>query len=260
MFINGAPQQRAEGEEHPAWFTAYLQSLNIKHEEVRAVELDNVLQNCEDVSKVFRNNISAAFRTESKLEAARQAEHEALSQTILQTPVVYSVPYVEFLWSLIGPEQGKICSRLNDDLTPLDFSSKSLKSWIMHFNAIFSRKFVVDRVAKLSVIYNSCSTPLQQQILSMDIGSKAEKEEFLYQELLQIICVLANSPNHQELALQQLYANIKQASADSVTVFLERIRNIAEDAYGLASTWTVNQTSTVIQKVVGGLKTRTSPS
>ena len=156
----------------------------------------------------------------------------------------------------ISPEQGKICSRLSDDLIPLDFSSKSLKSWIIHFNDVFSRKFVVDRVAKLSVIYNSCSTPLQQQILSMDIGSKAQKEEFLYQELLQIICVLANSPNHQELALQQLYAGIKQASADSVTVFLEKIRNLAEDSYGLASTWTVNQTSTVIQKVVGGLRNK----
>ena len=192
MSINGAPQQGAEGEQHPAWFTAYLESLSIKHEEVRAEALDNVLQNCEDVSEVFRSNISAAYRTESKLEAACQAEREALSQTILQTPVVYRVPYVQFPWSLIGPEQGKICSRLNNDLTPLDFSSKSLKSWIMHFDAIFSRKFVVNHVAKLSVVYNSCSTPLQQQILSMDIGSKAEKEEFLYQELLQIICMLAN--------------------------------------------------------------------
>ena len=112
MSTNGeAPQQGAESEEHPAWFTAYLQSLSIKREEVRAVEFDNVLQTCEDVSEVFRSNISAAYRTESRLEAARQAEREKLSQTILQTPVVYSAPYVEFPWSLISPEQGKICSR-----------------------------------------------------------------------------------------------------------------------------------------------------
>ena len=114
----------------------------------------------------------------------------------------------------------------------------------------------MDHVTKLSVIYNSCSTPLQQQILSMNIGEKAQKEEFRFQELLQIICILANLPNHQELALQQLYAGIKQASTDSVTVFLEKIRNLAEDNYGLASTWTVNQTSTVIQKVVGGLRNK----
>ena len=179
-----------------------------------------------------------------------------MSQTLLQNPVPYSVPYVEFPWSLISPEQGKICSRLSDDLPKLDFSSKSLKTWIVHFTDLFSRKFVVDRMAKISVVYNSCSNPLQQQLLSMNIGSKADKEEFLYQELLQVICVLTNAPNHQELALQQLYAGIKQANADSVTVFLEKIRSISEDAYGLASTWAMNQTSTVIQKVVGGLRSK----
>ena len=42
----------------------------------------------------------------------------------------------------------------------------------------------------------------------------------------------------------------------STTNFLEKVRNISEDAYGLASTWTMNQMSTVIQKVVGGLKSK----
>ena len=162
MTLNGAPQQGAEGEQRPAWFTAYLESLQVKREEVRAEALENVLQNCEDVSEVFKSNISAAYRTESQLEAARQADREALSQTLLRTPVVYTAPYVQFPWSLIGPEQGKICSRLNDALTLLDFLSKSLKSWLMHFDVIFSRKFVVEHVAKLSVVYNSCSLPHPQ--------------------------------------------------------------------------------------------------
>ena len=111
-------------------------------------------------------------------------------------------------------------------------------------------------MAKISVVYNSCSNPLQQQILSLNIGEKAQKEEFLYQELLQVICTLTNAPNHQELSLKQLYAGIKQANADYVTVFLEKVRNISEYAYGLASTRTMNQTSTVIQKVVGGLRSK----
>ena len=256
MSINRASQQGADGEEYPPWFSAYLRSLNVKKEEVRAAELDTVLQTCEDVSEIFRSNISAAYRSESKLEAAHKAKAEALSQTLLHNPVSYNAPYQEFPWSLISPEQGKICSRLSDDLTPLDFSSKSLKTWSIHLKDLFSKKFVVDRMARISVIYNSCSSPLQQQLLSLNIGSKAEKEEFSYQELLQVICTLTNSPNHQELALQQLYAGIKQTSADSVSVFLEKIRNISEDAYGLSSTWTMNQTSTVIQKVVGGLRSK----
>ena len=128
MSTDGASQQGADGEEYPTWFSAYLRSINVKKEEVRAAELDTVLQTCEDVSQVFRSNISAAYRSESKLEAACKAEAEALTQTLLHNPVSYIAPYPEFPWSLISPEQGKICSRLRDDLKPLDFSSKSLKT------------------------------------------------------------------------------------------------------------------------------------
>ena len=215
-----------------------------------------MLQTCEDVSQVFRSNISAAYRSESKLEAARKAEAEALTRTLLHNPVSYVAPYPGFPWSLISPEQGKICSRLSDDLKPLDFSSKSLKTWSTHFKDLFSKKFVHERVAKISIVYNSCSSPLQQQLLSLNIGSKAENEEFNYNEFMQVICTLSNSPNHTALALQQLYGEIRQTNADSTSVFLEKVRSISEDAYGLSSTWTMNQTSTVIQRVVGGLRNR----
>ena len=149
-----------------------------------------------------------------------------------------------------------MCSKLNDSLTPLDFSSQSLKYWLQHFDVLFNKKFITERIARLAVVYNSCSLPLQQQILSMYVGSRAEKEDFKLQDFLQILCVLSNSPNHQEQALQQLYAGFNQASGDSVTIYLEKIRSIAEDAYGLATTWTVNQASLVLQKVVSGLRSK----
>ena len=44
MNIDGASQQGADGEEYPTWFSAYLRSLNVKKEEVRAAELDTVLK------------------------------------------------------------------------------------------------------------------------------------------------------------------------------------------------------------------------
>ena len=140
MSTDGVPQQGADGEEYPPWFSAYLRTLTVKKEEVKAAELDEVLQSYEDVSQVFRSNISAAYRSESKLEAARKAEAEALTQTLLHNPVSYVAPYPEFPWALISADQGKICSRISDDLKPLDFSSKSLKSWSDHFKDLFAKK------------------------------------------------------------------------------------------------------------------------
>ena len=188
MNTNEVPQQGADGEEYPPWFSTYLRTLTVKKEKVKAAKLDEVLQSYEDVSQVFRSNISAAYRAESKLEAARKAEAEALTQTLLHNPVSYVAPYPEFPWALISADQGKICSRISDDLKPLDFSSKSLRSWSNHFKDLFAKKFVHQRIARISIIYNSCSNPLQQQLLSLNIGSKTENEDFNYSEFLQVIC------------------------------------------------------------------------
>ena len=256
MSLNEAPQLGAEAEERPAWFTAYLESLNIKREEVQAVALENVLSECDDISEVFKNNISTAYRSEAQLKAARQTDREVLNQQLLCTPVLYTAPYVQFPRSFIVAEQAKICSKINDSLTPLNFSSRSLKHWLQHFDILFNCKFITERVARIAIVYNSCSLPLQQQILSMDVGSRAKREDFKFQDFLQILSVLCNSPNHQEQALQQLYAGINQASGDSITIYLEKIRSIAEDAYGLATRWTVNQASLVLQKVVNGLRSK----
>ena len=220
MSTNDVPRQGAGGEEYPPWFAAYLESLSIKREEVQVVALENVLNDCNDISEVFKSNIIAAYRSEVQLEAARQTDREALDQQLLRTPVSYTAPYVQFPWNLIGAEQAKICSKINDSLIPLDFSSKSLKHWTQHFDVLFNRKFITERLARIAIVYNSCSLPLQQQILSMDVGSRAVKDEFTFQKLLQILSVLCNCPNHQEQALQQLYSGINQTSGDSVTVYL----------------------------------------
>ena len=256
MTTDGILQQGAFGDEHPTWFTNYLDSLTIKKEEVQAAELDKVLEQYEDVSKVFRANVTTAYRAETRLEAARKAEEESLTQQLKNNPISYDAPYPDFPWKLISADQAKICSKISDNLKPLDFSSKSMRHWDHQFKDMFARKFVHDRCAKLALIYNSCSSPLQQQLLSLDVGSKAANEFFYYSEFLQVICTLSNSPNHTELALQQLYGGLQQNSADSISVFLEKVRSISEDAYGLSSTWSMNQTSTVIQRVVAGLKNR----
>ena len=145
------------------------------------------------------------------------------------------MPYEPFPWASIIIEQSKIVSKLNDTLIPLDFSSKSLKHWLQFFLGLFNKKFITDRMARLAVIYNSCSLPLQTQILSMDMGSKAKVEEFSYKVMLQVIAVLSNCPNHAEAALQVLYSGIRQDHSESVTVYLEGVRAIAEDAYGPAT-------------------------
>lgn len=92
MSINNNPQQRAEGEAYPPWFSAYQKTLSLKQEEVKVKALETVLQDCDDISTQFKSNISAAYRTEAQLEAAWQTDRKALDEQLLRTPVSYNVP------------------------------------------------------------------------------------------------------------------------------------------------------------------------
>ena len=87
MSTEAGLQQGADGEEYPSWFSTYLRSLTTKKEEVKAAELNEVLQSYEDVSQVFRSNVTAAYRAETRLEAARKAEEESLTEQLLHHPV-----------------------------------------------------------------------------------------------------------------------------------------------------------------------------
>ena len=162
MSLNDAPQPGAGAEEYLAWFATYLESLSIKRGEVQVVALENVLKEYNDISDVFKSNISAAYRSEAQLEVARQTDCEALNQKLLRTPVLCTAPYVQFPWSLIGAEQAKIFSKINDSLIPLDFSSKFVKNWTQYFDVLFKRKFITERLARIAIVYNSCSLSLQQ--------------------------------------------------------------------------------------------------
>ena len=69
MNTNEVPQQGADGEEYPPWFSVYLRTLTVKKEEGKAAELDEVLQSYDNVSQVFRTSISAAYKV-IKVEGA----------------------------------------------------------------------------------------------------------------------------------------------------------------------------------------------
>ena len=97
MSTNDVPRQGAGGEEYPPWFAAYLESLSIQREEVLEA-LENVLNDCDEISQVFKSNISAAYRSEAQLEAARQTDRAALDQQLLCTLVSYTAPYVQDLF------------------------------------------------------------------------------------------------------------------------------------------------------------------
>ena len=73
-------------------------------------------------------------------------------------------------WEYIVNNQVKLVVRVNESLTVLDFSTKSLKEWIIHCNGLSHMNFITSQIGKLAVIYNCRTTGSKNWLLSMDIG------------------------------------------------------------------------------------------
>ena len=96
--------------EYPAWFSVYLNRLQVQDDNtVKIEQLENA-----PLDKKPQKDQFECLHTE------------------------FDCPYEIFLWSSIDAEQTKLVSKLNDTLTPLGFSTKSLKFWLQHFQIVNS--------------------------------------------------------------------------------------------------------------------------
>ena len=107
-------------------------------------------------------------------------------------------------------------------------------------------------MGKLAVTYNSCSLSLKQRLLSLGVGTEARAETYSFLKLLQLITTIVHSPVSRDEAMLQIYKGLNQTSTESVQAFLQRYRDVAEDAWGPSSGWTISQASLFLKKICEG--------
>ena len=62
-----------------------------------------------------------------------------------------------------------------------------------------------------------------------------------------------HAPDSQDQAMMSIYQGMKQKSSESVQAFLQRWRDLGEDAWGPSSNWWMNQSSLLVQKACQGM-------
>ena len=67
--------------------------------------------------------------------------------------------------------------------------------------------------------------------------------------LLQLITTMVHSPISQDQAMLDIYKGFNQTSTESVQSFLQKWRDVAEDAWGPSSGWTMSQASLLLKKI-----------
>ena len=157
-------------------------------------------------------------------------------------------------WDQLTEAETKSVARALENLKELDFSSKSLKHWTFLFNDKFDRSFITSRVGKIALVYNSCSLSLKQRLISLDVGKQARENSYTYLQLLQLITAIVHSPISRDQAMLNIYEGFKQASSETVQSYLQRTRDVAEDAWGPSSGWTMSQASLLLKKICKGFQ------
>ncbi len=143
-------------------------------------------------------------------------------------------------WSQLTESEAKIISRVVENIKQQDFATKSIRHWAIHFADVFDKFFISSRIGRIALVYNSCSTSLKQRLLALDVGDEAKKDSYTYLNLLQMITTVVHSPNARDDATMQIYKGFRQTSSESVQTFLQRVRDVAEEAYGPSSSWSMS--------------------
>ena len=154
-------------------------------------------------------------------------------------------------WADLTESVMKIISCTLESLREQDFSSKALKHWCAHFESLYDKHFISSRLGKLALVFNSCSQ--KQRLLQLDVGLQAKKDSYSYSNLLQLITTIVHAPTSQDQAMMLIYQGIKQSGSESIQVFLQRARDLGEDAWGPSSNWSMSQASLLVQKVCRGM-------
>ena len=188
----------------------------------------------------MKASLTNALTTEARISFAREDDKSKISELFKTQLLPTYDSSSPMTWNQLTEAETKAVARALESLQQQDFSSKSLKHWTALFNNKFDRSFITSRVGQLALVYNSCSLSLKQRLISLDVGKHAQEDSYTFLHLLQLITTVVHSPVSRDQAMLEIYKGFKQATGETVQTFLQRTRDVGEDAWGPSSGWTMS--------------------
>ena len=252
---NDAPEQRGSGVK-PDWFLGWLREVFLPASRdplaAKIEQFENAVGQLPDIDEAVKKSLTTTLSTEAQILRGREDDKTQVQKLLKTTPAILDEPS-PMPWNQLTESEAKIISRVVENIKQQDFATKSIKYWSIHFADLFDKFFVASRIGRIALVYNSCSTSLKQRLLALDVGNEARKDSYSYLNLLQLITTVVHSPNARDDATMQVYKGFRQSSSESVQAFLQRVRDVAEEAYGPSSSWTMSQASLLLKKICEGL-------
>ena len=256
MDSNGQGPSRNAGK--PDWFLHWLKEVFLPASKdpvsSQVKKYEDVEERIPDIDDAVKASLTNALTTEARISFAHEDDKSKVSELIKTQLLPAQESSSPMPWNQLTEAETKSVAKALETLQQQDFSSKSLKHWTALFNDKFDRSLITSRVGKLALVYNSCSLSLKQRLISLDVGKQAQENSYTYLLLLQLITAVVHSPVSHDQAMLEIYKGFKQANGETVQTYLQRMRDLGEDARGPSSGWTMSQASLLLKKICDGFQ------
>ena len=235
----------------PDWFLTWLKEVFLpasKDPVASQIEkFEDAVERIPDIDDAVKVSLTNTLTNEARISLALEDDKSKISQLIKSQLLPTQESSSPMPWDQLTETETKSVAKVIENLKELDFSSKSLKHWTALFNDKFDRCFINSKIGKIAVVYNSCSLSLKQRLINLDVGKQARENSYSYLQLLQLITTVVHSPVSRDQAMRDIYKGFRKASSETVQSYQQRTRNVAEDAWGPSSGWTMSQASLLLK-------------
>ena len=98
-----------------------------------------------------------------------------------------AVWYTEFQFNSVLQDERKFVRLLAKEQGEVDWSTKSVKSWITVLQKQFNENFIVSRQGRLAVIFNACLKSTQDRLLAANFGGESAEKEYTFITLIKTL-------------------------------------------------------------------------
>ena len=141
----------------------------------------------------------------------------------------------------------------------MDWSTRSVKTWITKLEKMFNKNFIVSRFGRLAVVFNPCSKSTQEPLLAAEFGTESAEDKYDFVSLVKTLGCMYQSINHAVVAQHELGRGMRQGGQESIVCFLERVQEVFSQAYGPQPGWTPFHRTKLVEAVVKGVSNRKLP-
>jgi hypothetical protein len=213
---------------------------------------ENAVEKIPDIDESVNKSLTNALTNEARISLAWEDDKSKISQLIKSQTLPAEETASPMPWDKLTETETKIISKIIENLKEKDFSTKSLKFWSAHFSDVYDKFFVTSHVGQIAIMYNSCSLSLKQRLLALDVGKEAREDSYSYLKLLQLITTVVHSPISRDQAMMDIYKGLRQTNSETVQSYLQKWHDVAWDAWGPRSGWTMSQASLLLKKICDG--------